>query len=210
MVKRILDLIIATGTLIFFSPVLIVVGFLIKIKDGDPIFYRGLRVGQHGICFYMLKFRTMVTDADKIGGPSTPNNDPRLTGIGAALRKYKIDEIPQLINVLKGDMSLVGPRPEVPQYVELYSHEEKKILTVRPGITDWASLWNSDEGAVLVGTHDPEQTYLEKIRPTKIRLQLEYIHHRSLMIDLAILIKTIYCVILKKPSKSFTIKLEDE
>jgi len=136
----------------------------------------------------------MVLNADKIGGPSTADDDPRITRAGKFLRKLKLDELPQLFNVLEGGMSLVGPRPEVPQYVAMFGPEERRILDVRPGITDWASLWNSDEGAVLEGSPDPERTYMERVRPGKIRLQLKYVRERSLWNDARILLHTIATV----------------
>jgi lipopolysaccharide/colanic/teichoic acid biosynthesis glycosyltransferase len=137
----------------------------------------------------------MVVDAENIGGPSTADDDPRITKIWKFLRKYKLDELPQLINVLKGEMSLVGPRSEVPHYVNMFTEEEKAILSVRPGITDWASIWNSDEGAILAGSLDPEKTYMEKIRPEKIRLQLKYVRERSFFIDLKIIFQTLRAII---------------
>jgi lipopolysaccharide/colanic/teichoic acid biosynthesis glycosyltransferase len=133
----------------------------------------------------------MVVDAEKRGGSSTSDADPRLTNVGRGLRRRKLDELPQLFNVLKGDMSLVGPRPEVREYVDMYTSEEKAILQVRPGITDWASLWNSDEGAVLARYSDPDAAYRELIRPTKMRLQLEYVRTRSMTVDLKILALTV-------------------
>jgi lipopolysaccharide/colanic/teichoic acid biosynthesis glycosyltransferase len=143
----------------------------------------------------MIKFRTMVMNADKIGGSSTADDDPRITKIGKILRKYKLDELPQLINVMRGEMSLVGPRPEVPFYVNLFTDEEKEILRVRPGITDWASVWNSDEGALLAGSPDPDKTYMECIRPEKIRLQLKYVREASLWNDIVIISQTFLKVI---------------
>jgi lipopolysaccharide/colanic/teichoic acid biosynthesis glycosyltransferase len=143
----------------------------------------------------MFKFRTMVVNADKIGGFSTANDDPRIMKVGKFLRKYKLDEIPQLINVLTGEMSIVGPRPEVPFYVNMFTEEEKKILTVIPGITDWASLWDSDEGAILAGSPDPEKTYMEKIRPQKLRLQLKYVRERSFWVDMSIIFQTAFKII---------------
>jgi len=137
----------------------------------------------------------MVLNADKMGGSSTADDDPRITKVGKLLRKYKFDEMPQLINVLIGEMSFVGPRPEVPFYVEMFTPEEKKILSVRPGITDWASLWDSDEGAILAGSLDPEKTYMEKIRPQKLRLQLKYIREHSFLGDIQIIFQTILKVI---------------
>lgn len=139
----------------------------------------------------------MVLDAEKIGGPSTADDDPRITRIGKFIRKYKLDELPQLINVLKGEMSIVGPRPEVEHYVKMYTKKEKAILAVHPGITDWASSWNSDEGAVLARSLDPEKTYMEKIRPEKIRLQLKYIKQRSFGIDLKIIFLTLKAIVLR-------------
>jgi lipopolysaccharide/colanic/teichoic acid biosynthesis glycosyltransferase len=146
----------------------------------------------------MWKFRTMVVNADRIGGPSTADGDPRVTSVGAWLRKYKLDELPQLVNVVIGDMSLVGPRPEVRHYVDLMTDEERTILDVRPGITDWATLWNPDEGAVLAGSEDPERVYLETIRPEKIRWQLEYVRRRSLAVDVVILIQTAAAIVLRR------------
>ena len=189
--KRLLDMIMSFLGLFSFSPLLLTVSFLIKREDGGPVFYRGLRVGRNGKPFKIFKFRSMVLNAEQIGGPSTSDDDPRITRIGKLIRKYKLDELPQLINVLKGDMSIVGPRPEVQHYVDMYTEEEKAILTVRPGITDWASIWNPDEGAILAGSADPEKTYMEKIRPEKIRLQMEYVKNRSFLLDLKIVIETI-------------------
>jgi len=178
-------------------PLFLIVSILIKKEDGGPVFYPGVRVGIFGKPFRMFKFRSMVVNADKIGGPSTADDDPRLLKIGKFLRKYKLDELPQLINVLKGDMSFVGPRPEVTHYVNMFTDEEKTILTVRPGITDWASLWNPDEGAILAGSPDPEKTYMEKIRPEKIRLQLKYVKEGSFLTDVKIIFKTVFKIIKK-------------
>ena len=191
MIKRIFDIILASVGLFFFLPILLGIAWVIRRGNNGPVFYRGERVGLHGKIFRIFKFRTMVVNADNIGGPSTADDDPRITHIGKYLRKYKLDELPQLINVLKGDMSIVGPRPEVKHYVDMYTEEEKEILTVRPGITDWASIWNSDEGAVLAGSPDPEKTYMEKIRPEKIRLQLKYVREQSFWIDLKIIFQTL-------------------
>ena len=139
----------------------------------------------------MLKFKTMIVNADKVGGFSTADDDPRITSVGRFMRKYKLDEIPQLINVLRGEMSFVGPRPEVTFYVNMFTEEEKKILNVKPGITDWASLWDCDEGAILAGSPDPEKTYMEKIRPEKIRLQLKYVYQHSFWQDMRIIFLTL-------------------
>jgi lipopolysaccharide/colanic/teichoic acid biosynthesis glycosyltransferase len=151
------DLVVSLVALLLLSPFLIYVAWKIKQGDGGPIFYRGERTGLHGKPFQIFKFRTMVVDAEKKGGASTADDDARITPVGQFLRKYKLDELPQFINVFKGDMSIVGPRPEVKRYTDLFTEEEKKILSVRPGITDWASIWNADEGAVLAGAVDPKK-----------------------------------------------------
>jgi lipopolysaccharide/colanic/teichoic acid biosynthesis glycosyltransferase len=141
--------------------------------------------------FRMYKFRTMVPDADRVGGPNTPDDDPRLTRTGRLLRRYKLDELPQLFNVVKGDMSFVGPRPQVPVEVAGYTKQERELLWVRPGITDWASLRFSNEGEILAGHGgDPDDAYRELIRPEKMRLGLEYVHKGTFRDDLSILWKT--------------------
>lgn len=193
--KRIFDIFFSILLLFVFSPAFLIIAVLIKKEDNGIVFYKGIRVGKNRKLFKMFKFRTMVTNADSIGGPSTADNDPRITKIGSFLRKYKLDEIPQLINVLRGDMSFVGPRPEVEYYINMFSGDENSILTVKPGITDFASLWNSDEGSVLAESADPEKAYIEKIRPEKIRLQLKYVKERSFWTDLIIICKTIMKVI---------------
>lgn len=187
LLKRFFDIILSLCVLIIIIPFLIIIAWLIKREDGGPVFYRGERVGRHGQIFRIFKFRTMVVNAEKLGGPSTADNDPRITHIGRELRKHKLDELPQFINVLLGEMSLVGPRPEVKRYTDMYTEEEKAILKVRPGITDWASIWNSDEGSILKGAADPEAAYMELIRPTKIKLQLKYVRELSFFTDLRIL-----------------------
>lgn len=202
MVKRTLDLMLSLVGLFFFSPLLLAIPMLIKREDSALVFYRGVRVGRYGKPFRIFKFRTMVVDAEKRGGASTADDDPRITRIGKFLRHYKLDELPQLINVIKGEMSIVGPRPEVPQYVEMFTGEEKAILSVRPGITDWATLWNPDEGAVLAGSPDPERLYVEKIRPEKIRLQLEYVRRRSIWIDLTIILQTLAAITLRSKPRA--------
>ena len=192
MIKRIFDTFFSFFGLILTSPLFAIIAILIKLDSKGPVFYRGVRIGQFGKQFKIFKFRTMVEKAEELGGPSTAADDPRLTKFGRFLRKYKFDELPQLINVLKGEMSLVGPRPEVKMYVDTMTKEEKDIiLSVRPGITDLASLWDFHEGEVLKGSPDPEKTYMEKIRPKKIQLQLEYIKNRSFLLDLKIIFKTI-------------------
>jgi lipopolysaccharide/colanic/teichoic acid biosynthesis glycosyltransferase len=188
--KRLFDVVISAMSLVILSPGLIVLAIAVKLDSPGPVLYRGVRVGWQGKPFKMLKFRTMIVNADKLGASSTANDDPRITHVGRFLRRYKLDELPQLINVLTGEMSLVGPRPEVQRFVDVYTDEEKAILTAQPGITDWASLWNSDEGLLLAGSIDPDKDYSEKIRPEKIRLQLKYVHERTFWIDLKIIGQT--------------------
>ncbi|MAG94538.1 MAG: hypothetical protein CMJ48_12425 [Planctomycetaceae bacterium] len=191
MLKRTFDVTAALVGILFVSPILLAISLRIKLGSKGPLFYRGLRVGRFGKPFRIYKFRTMVVDAEKIGGSSTSDDDPRITPVGKFLRKYKLDELPQLINVFDGTMSLVGPRPEVQQYVDLYSEEEQAILQIRPGITDWASIWNSDEGALLAGSDDPDKAYEELIRPTKLRLQLFYADNHSVLGDVKIILCTL-------------------
>ncbi|MBN1636135.1 MAG: sugar transferase [Deltaproteobacteria bacterium] len=197
MFKRIFDFFAAFAGLTLLLPLLFTIALIIKRKDSGPIFYKGIRIGLNGEPFRIFKFRTMVVDAEKLGASSTSDDDPRVTKFGRLLRKYKLDELPQLINVLRGDMSFVGPRPEVKKFTDMYTEEEKVILSVRPGITDWASLWNPDEGSLLKGSDDPDRDYMEKIRPEKIRLQLKYVRERSFAKDLRIILDTL-AVILKR------------
>ena len=192
--KRGFDIIFSFFGLIIVFPILGVIAVLIKISSPGPVFYKGERVGRYGKLFKIYKFRTMISDAEKAGIWSTSVNDPRLTKIGKFLKKYQIDELPQLINVLKGEMSLVGPRPQVPWAVELYNEEEKTLLNLQPGMTDWASLWNFHEGEILKGSKDADKDYLEKIHPEKMRLALEYARHHSFWIDLKIILKTIIAI----------------
>ncbi|MBN2121170.1 MAG: sugar transferase [Candidatus Omnitrophica bacterium] len=201
MLKRLFDIIFSLTGLILTFPLFLIVAIFIKLEDKGPVFYPGIRVGKGGKHFKMFKFRTMVVNADKIGGPSTADDDPRLTRVGRLIRKFKLDEIPQLINVFLGQMSFVGPRPEVPFYVDMFTQEERKILNVRPGITDWACLWNPDEGAILAGSPDPEKAYMEKIRPTKIKLQLKYVNEHSFFTDLKIMFLTLKTIITKQKTE---------
>jgi len=184
MLKPLFDIGVSFVGLVLLSPFLIIIGLLIKIDSKGPIFYKGIRVGRFGKPFKILKFRTMVVDAESIGGTSTPDDDPRITRVGRFLRKYKLDEFPQLINVLRGEMSLVGPRPQVPWAVRFYGDEEKVLLSVRPGITDYASIKFSNEGEILHGAKNPDKNYLEKIAPEKLKLGLQYVKERSFWVDL--------------------------
>ncbi len=197
MLKSLFDTVFSFIGLVVFLPLMATIVILIRKEDGGPIFYRGIRIGRYGKPFKIFKFRTMVVNAENLGGPSTADDDPRITKTGKFLRKYKLDELPQLINVLKGEMSFVGPRPEVQHYVDMFTEEEKAILSVRPGITDWASLWNPDEGAILKGSKDPEKAYMEKIRPEKLKLQLKYVREGSFRIDLKIILLTLKTIMIR-------------
>ena len=197
MIKRMFDAIFSLAGLVLLSPFLLLIAVLIKKEDRGHMFYRGVRVGRYEKPFKIFKFRTMVANAENLGGLSTADDDPRITKIGRLLRKYKLDELPQLMNVLKGEMSFVGPRPEVQHYVDMFTEKEKTILNVRPGITDWASLWNPDEGAILAGSSDSEKAYMEKIRPQKLKLQLKYVREQSFWSDLKIIFLTLKTIMIR-------------
>jgi lipopolysaccharide/colanic/teichoic acid biosynthesis glycosyltransferase len=184
---------------IIFSPLLVFIALAIKIFDPGPVLYKARRVGKGRKIFNMFKFRTMVINADKIGGPSTSGADPRITTIGSLLRKFKGDELPQFINVLKGEMSIVGPRPEVLSEVETYGKEWDEIFSVRPGITDLASIEFSNEGKIISesGIADPHEAYRKLIQPRKLELQKNYVKNKSFFLDLKIIIKTIISIIRK-------------
>lgn len=190
-VKRIFDFVCSTLGLIILSPVLIVIAIRIKTGSDGPVFFKQIRVGENNKEFEILKFRTMVVDAEKLGRQITVGNDSRITKIGAFLRKYKLDELPQLINVFKGDMSLVGPRPEVPRYVKLYNEEQRNVLKVKPGITDLASIRYRDENELLGEAENPDEFYINTIMPDKLALNLEYINNNNVFIDIYIILKTI-------------------
>lgn len=188
--KRLFDLAASAFGLIVFSPLLLAIALWIKLDSPGPVFYRGRRVGRGGKPFAMLKFRTMVVDAERIGGSSTGEDDSRITRAGRFLRRYKLDELPQLFNVLIGSMSFVGPRPQVQWAVDLYTAEQRRLLDVRPGITDYASLVFRNEGEILRGSQEPDRCYLERIAPRKIRLGLTYVHRHNVWIDLKIIVAT--------------------
>ena len=193
--KRLFDLFFVIPGLILLSPVFLIISLLIKIRDGGDIFFKQVRVGKNGKHFKVLKFRTMVPDAEKLGNKVTTGNDPRITPIGAFLRKYKLDELPQLINVLKGEMSLVGPRPEVPEYVEFYPEKTRKIVfSVPPGITDKASIEFVNENDLLTNADDPVKAYREKVLPIKLAYYEEYVKERSLWMDFNLVLKTVSAI----------------
>jgi lipopolysaccharide/colanic/teichoic acid biosynthesis glycosyltransferase len=191
MVKRLFDIFFSfIGVMILLIPFL-VIALLIIIDSRGGVFYRQIRVGKDGSDFGLLKFRSMRTNADKAGLLTVGGKDSRITKIGYVLRKYKIDELPQLINVLEGSMSLVGPRPEVRKYVDMYSAEQLKVLSVKPGITDYASIEYSNENEILGKAADPEQVYIQEIMPAKLHLNMKYIAEKGIGTDLKIIFRTI-------------------
>lgn len=192
MFKRLFDIVFSSLGIILTLPLLLVIALLIKLESPGPVFYRGTRAGKNGKEFKIFKFRSMVVDAEKKGGPSTSADDPRLLKIGRFIRRYQIDELPELINILKGEMSFVGPRPEVPSEVELYDEETKRIiLSVKPGLTDLATLENVHEEEILRGAENPHEAYRRLIQPQKLRLAKEYVRKRSFWLDLKIIIQTL-------------------
>lgn len=190
-IKRIFDIVASGLGIIVLIPILLIIALIIKKESDGPVFFKQIRVGEKGRNFEILKYRTMVVDAEKMGRQITVGNDNRITKIGGFLRKYKLDELPQLINVFKGDMSLVGPRPEVPRYVEMYNEEQRKVLDVKPGITDLASIRYRDENELLGTAEDPDDMYINTIMPDKLALNLEYINKSNVFFDIYIILKTI-------------------
>jgi len=198
MIKRTFDFTVAAFALLLFSPVLLIISLLIVLEDRGSPFYRGQRVARDFGTFRMVKFRSMVTDADRAGVMSTAGDDARITRIGGLLRRFKLDELPQLFNILRGEMSFVGPRPNVATEVALYSEEERRLLSVRPGVTDFASIVFSDEGDILEGSSDPDRDYNLLIRPWKSRLGLQYVDHRSFGLDIRLIIQTMLAILSKE------------
>jgi lipopolysaccharide/colanic/teichoic acid biosynthesis glycosyltransferase len=189
--KRIFDIIVSICGLLIFSPLIAFIAIVIKLNSEGPVIYKGTRVGKDGILFQIFKFRTMVANAERLGGPSTANNDKRLTSVGKYLRKYKLDELPQLVNTLKGEMSIVGPRPQVQYYASLYQGENKRILEIKPGLTDYASIEyiNLDQ---ILGDENVDEKYFREIEPKKNKLRLRYVHERSFRVDMKIISKTLF------------------
>jgi lipopolysaccharide/colanic/teichoic acid biosynthesis glycosyltransferase len=198
-IKRLFDVVISFVGLVASSPLIALIALLIKLDSQGPVFYVGTRVGRFGKPFRAFKFRTMVVGADKIGASSTPDDDPRITRVGRVLRRFKLDELPQLINILKGEMSFVGPRPQVPWIVELDRENYEAVLSVRPGIADYAFVMLPSEGEVLRGSTDPDGDYLRILHPEKMRLSLEYVKNQSLWFDMKILIDTAMLSFFKRP-----------
>lgn len=191
MLKRIFDIFFSfIGLIVLFIPFLLI-AFLISIDSKGGVFYKQTRVGKDGIDFKLFKFRSMRTDADKSGLLTVGGTDSRITRIGYTVRKYKIDELPQLINVLMGEMSLVGPRPEVRRYVDMYTPRQRQVLSLKPGITDYASIEYSNENELLGNTENPEDVYINEIMPAKLNLNLKYIAEQGILTDLKIIVNTI-------------------
>lgn len=188
--QRVFDFSCATIGLFILSPVFLILAAAVKLNDSGPVLYRSQRIGRTGKFFTIYKFRTMIQDADRIGGGLTTRHDSRVTPLGRVLRRYKLDELPQLLNVLKGDMSFVGARPEDPCYVDRYTPEQRRILEFRPGITSPASLRFSNEEQLLTG-ENPEQFYVTTLLPQKLSMDLEYLSRRTLVSDLGVIIRTI-------------------
>lgn len=197
MVKRLVDLIFSLAGLIVLTPVFLVIAIAIKLNSAGPVFYLQQRVGRDGSLFWLFKFRSMHVHADKLTAITVGKRDHRITSVGYFLRKFKIDELPQLINVLKGDMSLVGPRPELKRFVDLYDQHQKRVISVKPGITDYASIQFRNENELLEGKQDPVDCYIKEIMPVKLRLNLDYIRDQSFWLDLKIIFLTIFSIFRK-------------
>jgi len=199
--KRIFDIVFSFVGLVVLTPFLILIALLIKISDGGPAFFKQERIGYKGKPFYIWKFRTMVVNAERLGKQITVGRDSRITPLGYYLRKFKLDELPQLFNVLKGEMSFVGPRPEVPKYVLLYNEQQRKVIQLIPGITDIASIKYYHESDTLAQAANPEDIYREEIMPEKIRLNLDYAEKANLWTDFLVILKTILPFIRKLSKK---------
>lgn len=197
MTKRCFDIFLSFIGLITLSPVFILLSLIILLDSKGGVFYKQIRVGKNGVDFKLYKFRTMRTGSDAKGLLTVGGRDNRITRSGYLIRKYKLDELPQLINVLIGDMSLVGPRPEVRKYVNLYTNEQQKVLSVKPGITDYASIQYSNENDLLAKSADPEKTYIEEIMPHKLVLNMRYINEIGVLTDIKIILKTIKKILIR-------------
>ncbi|MDN5205374.1 sugar transferase [Fulvivirgaceae bacterium BMA10] len=195
MLKRLFDIIFSTIGLLILSPVFLIFSILIKLDSKGPIFYLQTRVGKQGKDFKLFKFRTMRVDSDKKGLLTVGHRDNRITKVGYYLRKYKVDEFPQFLNILIGDMSFVGPRPEVRRYVDLYDEHQQKVLDVKPGLTDYASIEYVNENELLKSAKDPEQLYINEIMPAKLNINLRYIANRSFFQDIKILFLTAKAIV---------------
>ena len=195
MIKRIFDIFISLFALIILFPVFILLSVAIVIESKGGVFYRQIRIGKNGREFQLIKFRSMFIDADKKGLLTVGGRDNRITKVGYFIRKYKLDELPQLLNVLRGDMSLVGPRPEVKKYVDLYTPSQRKVLSVRPGITDPASLKFRNENDLLAKADNPEEFYIKKIMPEKLNISIDYIQKQNFFSDLKVIFNTFFKIL---------------
>jgi len=194
MVKRVFDLFFAIVGLVLLAPLFVIITVAINLDSPGPVFYRGERIGEKGRVFKIYKFRTMVIEADRMGPALTRGGDPRVTTVGRILRRWKVDELPQLINVIRGEMGVVGPRPEAPEYVRHYTAEQRKVLEVRPGITGLTQVRFRHEESLLSRCANPEQDYVERIMPQKLAMDLEYLENQSLLLDLKLLVRTFLCL----------------
>ena len=195
MLKRAFDIVASGLGLLFLSPLFLILAVWIKLDSKGPVFYRQIRVGRNNRDFKLFKFRSMRVGADKQGLITVGGRDPRITRSGYFIRKYKLDEFPQLINVFVGDMSLVGPRPEVRKYVDMYTPEQMKVLSVRPGITDLASIRYRNENELLEQADDPDQYYEQVIMQDKLRINLEYVANHSFLNDIKLIFRTFWEII---------------
>jgi len=195
MLKRLFDIFFSLIGLVILLPFFIIIGLIIIFDSKGGIFYKQVRVGKNGKDFGLYKFRSMKTDADKKGLLTVGGRDSRITNVGYSIRKYKLDELPQLINVFIGDMSLVGPRPEVRKYVDLYNLEQQQVLLVKAGITDYASIEYFNENELLGKSENPEKTYIDEIMPAKLKLNLKYINEYTTFTDIKIIFKTLLKII---------------
>ncbi|MES2680441.1 MAG: sugar transferase [Bacteroidota bacterium] len=193
--KRLFDIVFSLAGIIILSPLLLLIALIVGLSSKGGVFFLQSRVGKNNSDFKLFKFRTMQVNADKKGLLTVGGRDPRITGAGIYLRKYKFDELPQLLNVLAGTMSFVGPRPEVRKYVDLYNEEQKQVLKIKPGITDYASLEYFSENDLLAKSADPEQTYINEIMPAKLALNNKYIIDQSLLVDFKIIVRTLLKIV---------------
>jgi lipopolysaccharide/colanic/teichoic acid biosynthesis glycosyltransferase len=204
MLKSVLDRLAAALTLVLLAPILIVVALAVRIETPGPGLFRQVRIGRHGKTFKILKFRTMVDGADRMAANVSPSGDPRITRVGRFLRRWYLDELPQLINVLKGEMSLVGPRPETPEYAALYTADERRVFSVRPGVVGASTLGFMDEADRLAGAADPAGYYATVLLHERVRLDLDYLDKRSLAYDVALLLRQGWAILARRPHSPST------
>lgn len=209
MLKRSFDLLVSLIALVLLAPLFLILALIIKLTSRGPVFYRGSRVGRGGNIFLMHKFRSMVVNADQIGTHLTPQGDPRVTKIGRLLRKTKIDELPNILDVLKGNMSFVGPRPESPLYARYYNERQKRVLDVRPGMVGPAQIKYRHEELILKNKEDPDKFYIQELMPKKVEIDLDYIEKMGFLLDINILLRTLLAVVMIK-GKEETMETADD